>query len=955
MNCPSCDRENSETAVRCTHCGAPLSPGHGDHTMDTPDHRTIAGDTASSPSSKPARSASSARAAAAKTPPTNPPVSRTPSQSRSSGSRSSRAGLFENGEELGPRFIIEDLLGEGGMGRVYKAYDRELDRFVALKVLQPDLASDPQVIQRFKHELLLASKISHKNILRIHDLSEADGVKFITMAFVDGQDLHTILKTEHPLPLERSLKFARQLCEALDAAHAEGVVHRDFKPHNVLVGKEDQVFVSDFGLATSFETAKMGMTRSGAFVGTPRYMAPEQVEGGTIDHRSDLYSLGLVIYEMVTGELPFSGESTWQVMYQRVKEKPKEPKLIKPDLPDWVDRIVMHCLERDPALRYQSAREILADIDANRSPSLPPGVRFRMPGGIGKWLLVGGAGIVIGGALFLAIPVTRHLIFKGAGIATPAGLPPLSEGKFIAVLPFRVLSSENSLNYVADGLGEALSAKLFQLSDVRIASASAASKANDQKTPLPRIAKDLGVNYIIHGLVQGAGDKLRITVNLENMVEDRLQWSQEFSGVTGDLLTLEDQIYAKLTDVLQSKSPNNSAATAHPTENVAAYDLYLRGRNSLRNQQDPRNIQAAINYFDQAIKKDANFALAYAGTADACRLMYRANKESLWADRALAAAQQAQRLSPGLPEVHFALGSIYAVTGRNTEAVSELQEALRLAPNSDEAYRSIGTTYLAGGKGAEAIAAFQKALEINPYYWSNYNELGRAYFQLGQYDKALDAFKRVAELEPENAFGQMNIGAIYLQQGKYDQCIPYFQNAIKLQPEPKAYSNLGTAYFYLKRYTESVPMFEKAVELSPNDESLTGNLADAYRWAGQRDRAASTYGKAIALAYKELAVNPRNSDTMGSLALYYAKKGDNVQAADFIRRARAINPSDVNLMYEEAVVYAVANSPDRACKALREALRNGYALQDAVNDPELATLQGNPEFSKLMKEFNKKS
>src|SRR5262245_46364645 len=360
------------------------------------------------------------------------------------------------------------------MGRVYKAYDRELDRFIALKVLQPELASDPQIIQRFKHELLLASRISHKNILRIHDLSEADGVKFITMAFVDGQDLHDILKKERPFSLERSLKFARQLCEALEAAHHEGVVHRDFKPHNVLVGGNDQVFVSDFGLATSFETAKMGMTRSGAFVGTPRYMSPEQVEGGTIDHRSDLYSLGLVMYEMVTGDVPFTGESTWQVMYQRVKEKPKNPKTIKPDLPDWVARIVMHCLERDPALRYQSAREILADIGANRSPSIPAGVRFALPRGASRWLLAGGAGLVVGAALFLAIPVTRHWVFRG-GAAEPVapGLPPFSQGKFIAVLPFRVLGSDSSLNYVADGLGEALSAKLFQLSDVRIASSSA--------------------------------------------------------------------------------------------------------------------------------------------------------------------------------------------------------------------------------------------------------------------------------------------------------------------------------------------------------------------------------------------------------------------------------------------------------------------------------------------------
>ncbi len=946
MNCPSCDRENSATAVRCAHCGVPLLSGADDRTMDSPDPGTLPGTSASSPQ----RQASQA-SATAKTPPSNPPVSRTPSSSRSTGSRSNRSGLFEPGEELGPRFVIEALLGEGGMGRVYKAYDRELDRFIALKVLLPDLANDPQIIQRFKHELLLASRISHKNILRIHDLSEADGVKFITMAFVDGEDLHSILKREHPLPLDRALKFSRQLCDALEAAHHEGVVHRDFKPHNVLVGNTDQVFVSDFGLATSFETAKMGMTRSGAFVGTPRYMSPEQVEGGKIDHRSDLYSLGLVMYEMVTGEVPFAGESTWQVMYQRVKEKPKNPKAIKPDLPDWVARVVMHCLERDPALRYQSASEILADIDANRSPSIPHGVHFALPHGASRWLLAGGAGLVLGAALFLAIPATRHWVLRG-GSAEPVapGLPPFSQGKFIAVLPFRVLGSNNSLNYVADGLGEALSAKLFQLSDVRIASASAASKANDQKTPLAQIAQDLGVNYIIHGLVQSAGDKLRIVVNLENMVDNKLQWSQEFTGVTGDLLTLEDQIYAKLTDVLQSKSQNTSAA-AHPTENVAAYDLYLRGRTALRNQQDPKNVQAAMTLFDDAIKKDPSFALAYTGMADASLFMYREKKDRFWSEKALASAQQAERLNDKLPEVHFSLGTVYSQIGQTAQAISELKRALEIAPNSDEAYRRLGRAYAATGQKDEAINALQKAVEINPYYWMNQSALGAAYIEFGNYEGALKQFQTVTQLEPQNAAGYDNLGSVYSRMGRYEESVAAYQKALAIQPYAATYSNLGTSFFYLKRYQESVQMFQKAVEMSPGEETIVGNLADAYRWAGDKNKANTTYDQAIALAYKQLQVNPRDATALGHMALYHSKKGDAAQAQDFIHRARAIDPSDIYLIYTVAVVETNANNPSAAIDALRSALQKGFATGDIDSDPEFTPLHDKPDYQGLLKQF----
>jgi tetratricopeptide (TPR) repeat protein len=949
MNCPSCDRQNSDTAVRCSHCGIPLISGADDRTMDSPDHGTLPGTSDSSPQRQSSRASA---AAAAKTPPSNTPISRTPSQARSSGSRSNRSGLLDTGEELGPRFVIEALLGEGGMGRVYKAYDRELDRFVALKVLLPDLAGDQQIIQRFKQELLLASRISHKNILRIHDLSEADGVKFITMAFVAGDDLHNILKKERPLPLERSLKFARQLADALAAAHAEGVVHRDFKPHNVLVGAGDQVFVSDFGLATSFESAKMGMTRTGAFVGTPRYMSPEQVEGGKIDHRSDLYSFGLVFYEMVAGEVPFSGESTWQVMYQRVKEKPKDPKLLKPDLPDWVARIVMHCLERDPTLRYQSATEILADIDANRSPSIPHGVRFAMPSGASRWLLAGGAGIIFGAGLFLAIPATRHWVFRsGAAEPVSPGLPPLSEGKFIAVLPFRVFGTDNSLNYVADGLGEALSAKLFQISDVRIASASAVSKANEQKTPLPRIAKDLGVNYIIHGQVQGAGDKLRIVVNLENMVDNRLQWSQEFAGVSGDLLTLEDQIYAKLTDVLQAKVPNNSAATAHPTENVAAYDIYLRGRNALRNRQDPKKIQAAVDLFDEAIKKDPGFALAYTGMADASLLMYREKKDRFWSEKAIASAQQAERLNDKLPEVHFSLGTAYSATGQTTQAIAELKRGLELAPNSDEAYRRLGAAYQAIGQKDDAVKAFQKAIEINPYYWTNQSALGGAYFEYGNYEGALKQFQMVTQLEPQNDVGYDNVGSVYSRMGRYQESIDAFQKALQIQPHAATYTNLGTSFFYLKRYNEAVPMFQKAVEMSPGDETYVGNLADAYRWAGDKPKASATYDEAISLAYKQLQVNPRDSNALGHMALYHAKKGDTAQASDFIKRARAIDSSDVYLIYTSAIVSTIANDPKAATDALRLALQKGFATADIESDPEFTPLHGRPEYENLLKEF----
>ena len=527
-------------------------------------------------------------------------------------------------------------------------------------------------------------------------------------------------------------------------------------------------------------------------------------------------------------------------MYQRVQQAPIDVKQVKRDLPDYVARVIMHCLEKDPANRYQSAKEIVADLDASRSPSLSTTyapsrtVQINIPVVQNRWwYAVIGGGIVLV-SLFFAIPKTRHWVFAvhNAGTTGPGtnGLASKSQAKFVAVLPFRVLGDQSSLGYVADGLVEAMSAESFRLKDVHLASSTAAAKT-DPATPLPQVAKELGVDLIVHGTVQGSGDQLRVTVSLDNVAENRLVWSQEFAGVRGDLLIIEDQIYTRLAEALVLKPSNEELAHAatHPTENIEAYDLYLKGRGAMRGQQSVSNVKKAIDLYEEAVKKDPRFALAYAGIADATLVMYYENKNSLLTEKALGAALQAQRLNDNLPEVHFSLGNVYNASGKTAEAITELKRAVELAPNSDDGYRGLGMAYLTLGQKEQALQAYQKAVDINPYYWFNYNSLSQAYSQLGEYDKALIALRRVIELEPENSFGYLNVGVVYFQQGKYQECLPYFQKSLQIQPDDKTYSNLGTAYFYLKRYNDSVPMFEKAVKMSPTVERFTGNLADAYR------------------------------------------------------------------------------------------------------------------------------
>jgi serine/threonine protein kinase/tetratricopeptide (TPR) repeat protein len=839
------------------------------------------------------------------------------------------------------------------MGTVYKAYDKDLDRPVALKLLRPDLTPDPSTMQRFKQELLLATRVSHKNILRIHDLGDVEGVKFISMAFVDGEDLSHRLRRGGRLEVNQALDIARQLCGALEAAHAEGVLHRDLKPQNVLLDAGGTIYVSDFGLAKSLEAGAAAMTRAGEFLGTPRYMSPEQVEGRPLDLRSDLYSLGLIFYEMLTGETPFAGDSTLQVMYARVKKKPKSPKTLNPGIPDYFEKVVLRCLERDPDDRYQHARDILADLEGAKATSGNRSLHISLPypEKRGKLLAIGGAVLAV--LLLLAIPPVRHLLFnRSGGNSAVDGIPLLSQGKYLAVLPFRVLGDQKALGYVSEGLVESLSTKLFQLKDVHTSSPGATEKV-DQKDALEKIARELGANLIVQGSVQGNAEKISILVHLEDVPGKRRLWSREFSGVPQDLLTLEDQIYNQLVAALDLKPTGDEQArgTARPTDNIEAYDLYLKGRNTMRGSQDLRNVETAIRYYEDAIKKDSGFALAYAGLADASLLTYRENKDSFWAQRALAAAQQAQRLNDKLPEVHFSLGSVYNATGKSAEAIAELKHALQLAPNSDEGYRRLGAALLSQGQREACFEAFRKAVEVNPYFWLNHNSLGSAYAQLGENEKALAEFKRVTEIEPENSAGFENIGATLLREGKYSESIPVFQKALSLQADYSIYSNLGVAYFYLQRYPESVKMFEKAVEMNPNEQVAVGNLADAYRWSGQKDKSNATYDQAIGLAYKDLQVNPRNASTLGYIASYYSKKGESAKAVDFIRRARAIDPQDVYLIYQDAVVQELAGHANESLKSLREAFRKGYPTEEAQKDPELKDLRSRPEFNQLVKEF----
>jgi eukaryotic-like serine/threonine-protein kinase len=920
--------------------------------------------------------------AAAQTP---PPLSNAPTLSRQSplpvsppsppsglpssaapGSIAAFLGL-QPGVVFAGRYEILRALGQGGMGAVYQARDRELDRVIALKVIRPELATDPAILQRFKQELILARNISHKNVVRIYDLGEADGIRFITMEYVDGQDLRTMLRSHGKFSTEQAVPMIEQVCRALDAAHSEGVIHRDLKPQNIMRDQQGRMVVMDFGLARSLGDS--GLTASGAIVGTMEYMSPEQALGAPLDQRSDIFSVGLIFYELLTGESPYHADTAIASLMKRTREVAVPASDVDHSVPRSVSAIVGRCLEREPANRYHSVVELLQQLRAwETNPNIsadalseliphpiihPSRFKLDLPGK--RWMWAAGAVLVVALAGFAG----RTLLNKPGAQrqSVTRGIPPLSRGKYVAILPLKLVGDEKALGYVADGIEEALAAKLFQLKEIRLSSSSAVEAVANKDLPLTKLANELGANLIVQGMVQGSGDKLRVTLRLDDATTGKTDWSQEFAGVPGDLLALEDQIYGSMVSALALKPSNEELARsgAHPTENLKAYDLYLQGRNLLRNSHDVTGVRSAITLFEQAIDKDSNFALAYAGMADASLRIYGESKESIWAQKAVLAAQQAERLSSTAPEVHLSLGGVYTATGRNSQAIAELKRALQLAPNSDEAYRRLGDAYTANGQSNEAIAAYRSAIAANPYFWLNHNALGKAYLEMGDTGKALPAFQKVTELASDNPMGYENIGITFYRNGQWGEAIPHFQKALSMAPSAATYSNLGTAYFFLKNYAESTKMFEKAVEMSPNDETYLGNLGDAYRWSGHSDKAMAAYDKAISRAFQELQVNPRSAATMGDVAVYYAKKGDARNALQYIQQARSINSQDLQLMYWEALVKALVGKPEDALKSLRLALSKGYPAQEAWNDPELQKLQALPQFAQLVKEFTAKT
>ncbi|HSR54252.1 MAG TPA: tetratricopeptide repeat protein [Acidobacteriota bacterium] len=853
------------------------------------------------------------------------------------------------GRTLG-RYRIDEELGSGGMGVVYRATDLLLKRPVAVKVLSDKDALSDELLTRFLQEARTASSLAHPNICTVHDYGELEGKPYLVMELLAGKTLQQ-RSADFPLAQDEAVDIALQIARGLAAAHAQGVVHRDIKPGNVFITEQGEIKIVDFGLAKKapLQEVPSGDTRTqltrneNALMGTVEYMSPEQALGKPLDGRSDLFSLGVVLYEMLDGGHPFRS-ATVVATLDCVINSPPLPSGRNVAIAPGLRRILKKLLEKDPAKRYPSARELIDELKSLQAgggrpfPALQDSFWPRRAWAVSVLAILV---VLAGWGLWEWSPFTAstdHAASSEAATTVPV----------VGVLPLENLSGDPSVSSVGLGIAHTLTTSLSNLGSVTMISPSTTLRMAATGDETADIAAELGADYLVSGSVQQSSGRLLVTLHL--VKDNSVIWGGETQGNLEDLFELQHRLAGQVADALHLalSEDERRRLQRRPTLDNKAYAEYLQARAFLERPDVEGNQQRAVQLFRSAIDRDESFALAHAGLGDAYWALYESTKNPSWTDKARQAIQRAIELNPDLPEVRVSLAVIYEGTGQNEKAIEELRGALALQPNNDDAHRLLGNVLRAEGRVEEAIESYQQAIACRPDYWRNHRALGLAYFDAGRYQDAISAFTRVTELQPDSAWGYQSVGVAHHAAGNLDDAISWYTRALAEGPSAAAYSNLGTIHYRRGEFEKAVRNYEEALQLHPRRVATLRNLGDAYTRLGQADQAEDCYQRAVDLIGESLQVNAKDARQLGLLALLEAKLGQRQQALRHAEEAVSLAPGDNQVLYRRAVVSALCGKREAALRYLKDALDRGYSLSEAQLDDDLAVLKNSPAFQRLL-------
>jgi tetratricopeptide (TPR) repeat protein/TolB-like protein/predicted Ser/Thr protein kinase len=854
------------------------------------------------------------------------------------------AQLISHYRILGP-------LGSGGMGVVYRAEDTTLHRPVALKFITEPRIHRAKANEKLRREARAASALNHPNICTIYEVGEDAGEMFIAMEYVEGRTLADLIR-QGPLPVETLLRFGCQVSAALAHAHEQGVVHGDLKPANIIVTPRGEAKILDFGLARQNDPAEFARktletaTSEVGLGGTFPYMAPEQIEGSDSSARTDIWSFGVVLYEMVARQRPFQGENLFLLCNSILRDPPRA---LPPQVLPGLATVISRCLEKEPERRYHLAGEARAALEAlaptlERVPAqLPVPHRTTKLGGI-----------LAGLALFVLV-VVAALAIHGNWFWRPNARPVPSR-VLLGILPPIGTGDASQLAF-DNGLADTLNSRLGELSVRHPFGVIPMNSTGEQRVNTVDAARQqFGVNLVLILNVQRAAGLIRVNYSLVDANSHEQVRSGTVTAAEADPFALQDQVFESVAASmdLQLAPQEKQALTFHGTTQPAAYDFYVQGRGYLQDYVVPEKVDNAITLFGRALEKDPSYAEATAGLGEAYWRKYQLTHEPKWADAAILNCQKAADQNSNLASAHTCLGRAFSATGDYEKSASQYRRALKLDAARDDAYDGLAAAYAQLDRSAEAEQLYKQAISVRPEYWANYNRLGLFYMAHAHYEEASSMFSQVVSLAPDSFTGYYNLGAVRVLQGKYDDAIPLLERSLGIRPTGDAFTNLGTALFQMRRYPEAAAKFEQAVKLDEKDYILWGNLADAYYWTpGSRAQAAGAYEKAIALANQHRRVNPHDAPLLGYLAEYHVMRGDRKLALTNLEACLRLQPNSPDMLLNAGIVYQQLGETNRALDALERAVSLGLSPELLRDTPNFDSLHDNLRFTKLIQNARK--